>query len=458
MFSGSDLEYRAGITINVDGQAYSYSLAYFMKSFVEYTEKVRAEEVQSREIIDNNIFKLVGSGDYFDMSQAIVPGSGKLTSKFSTPDQRVNTSELLAFWGMGEKISQRKALADQEDIKNSYLFYISEREIKMMTDEDSDRYVYDKHLVEKNSDILKKDRISYRDMAVLMRKFSENTIENYFQEHKITSKEKQKTYRKHNFLSYDQQAAEDMLSYLFTGTRLLNGPDVFSIIVVMLFIIEPSRNPSCFLPSLMLLDLIAQRAKAPYNQPYHWANCLCNPFLVFQDDIDNAYTRSQNYFSEKISGLGEKGVSWKLSQDEKTLFNAYKKYSGGRKNFNKVNVSDFLMRHSGYFPMSHRFSFSEISAKRQEEIATLSDKKSFVIISDWLVMRNKAATLHKSEVEKKMSDKTINISPDILMQCVFPFFYREIDDVISHNKKFTFDSHKPEEKKESSKPFGIGIR
>ncbi len=139
------------------------------------------------------------------------------------------------------------------------------------------------------------------------------------------------------------QLARKMLAGGFSEEML--SVKYLPLILAALFIAEPSRNPSCMIPSLMLLDLIESES---FTKKYTWENCLCSPELLTQSDAD--YT------------------------DE------------DRANFNKKG---------GYFPMTHGGSYKNEFHKGkyhniveyqedEERSETLSDVKAFIIFCDWL--------------------------------------------------------------------------
>lgn len=75
----------------------------------------------------------------------------------------------------------------------------------------------------------------------------------------------------------------------------------------------------------------------------------------------------------------------------------------------------------GYFPASHRFSFSEIEPKRKAGISTLADKKCFIIICDFLIMLKLASPIHTNYIE---STENINIDISFLKAAVLPFLWQ----------------------------------
>lgn len=62
-------------------------------------------------------------------------------------------------------------------------------------------------------------------------------------------------------------------------------------------------------------------------------------------------------------------------------------------------ASEHLMACGGWLPMSSLYSFEELSRKRQKNEETMSDVKSFCIISDWLHMKGYATVLHLHDVQ-----------------------------------------------------------
>jgi len=453
MFSDKDLEVRAGIRIVVNGEEYFYSLDFFMTSFIEYTNK-EINKLDPIKLVDNSTAMCdlkEGSKKYFQLSQAIIPENNKLIVELSTPEERVKASEelveareLLAQLGIETPfVSLEQAVSDANNINKYYCFMINKREINMPISMETNRYIYDFNLTKGRDN----DKISYKDMCNYIKDYKEELIANYFQENNISDEELKKEYRSHYMLDYERQIAKDMLTYIFTGNtelKELKKLEVFSTIIATLFIAEPSKNPSCFIPTLMLLDLISNAQSAPYNQPYHFANCLTNQFLAYQDNINEAYFASAKFFSNKIEGLGKKGEKRLLSEQEKVDFNGMKKYGKTKKNVNRVITSDYLMRHGGYFPMSHSFSFSELEEKAKEGIMALSHKKSFIIISDWLRMRNiGAVSLNKDEVDARKITDHIDKNNDILSEKVFPKIWLEIDFYIKNNECFSFSNIEP---------------
>jgi len=77
------------------------------------------------------------------------------------------------------------------------------------------------------------------------------------------------------------------------------------------------------------------------------------------------------------------------------------------------------MQLGGYFPNPHRFSYSELEYKRSNEMGTLSDMKSFILITDWLSFKGVAEPIHKNYVG---SDRYPEMDTEkaILTEYVFP--------------------------------------
>ena len=77
----------------------------------------------------------------------------------------------------------------------------------------------------------------------------------------------------------DSEIAQQMLEILIGAREETQDCPLMALIIAVLFIAEPSRNPSVFLPSLMFLDLARQSHLDSFGDPYTMINGLCNPIL-----------------------------------------------------------------------------------------------------------------------------------------------------------------------------------
>ncbi|MEC8882250.1 MAG: DUF4116 domain-containing protein [Pseudomonadota bacterium] len=330
----------------------------------------------------------------------------------------------------------------------------------------------------------------------------------------------------------DKTLAEFMLGMIMGKYKSSIHCPVAPLLLAVTLVAEPHRNPSCFLPSLILFDLIRRGVETHVGGPYRFIDSLQNPdlaepledrswydvfahqyrlptgcdlkaeqvskvalregehsanitkieeeqsrrqkeldFIVskFQDLFDDGAdacesslannirsvveeVRSVNFdcrvgklpkkldFSNLVSELDAlinelpesnanevvqrcidsvkrystnlKGGYNKLKHKNETKFNEFKKKQPGYYLCPDESVSTyynlpkkgewsstFLMNSGGWFPMSSRLSYLELNKKRKTGQETMSDIKSFCIISDWLQMLGYAKILHSHEMQ-----------------------------------------------------------
>jgi len=370
--------------------------------------------------------------------------------------------------------------------------------------------VYDEELIKQYPQDFNKNRISYLDMA------------------RFLSKQMDK-------LGIDDATiATKIIKMLYGEKQDFTGLEVVPVMVAILFISEPKRNPSCFIPSLILLDLIRHKATDFLGERYTFINGLQNPVIVVQRDesdrdmlrdvvypslmrtpsiialmenikitlegcefhliptannaevcyvttitYDNFYhinsltikntegtveifnlealkkmldfSKMEKEFTKFIkSNIGKKTIllnltnplmEWIISQaghvplptqpSKKNFLNCEKKYQGKNgQNQKTLSASKELVQTGGYFPNTHQFSYTELKEKRQNGQTTLSDQKSFAIISDWLFFKNLATPMHYYEVSKKLYNQSKSHIDQFslgLTMVVFPQLFNSIN-------------------------------
>ncbi|MGD0465714.1 MAG: hypothetical protein ABSA84_03360 [Gammaproteobacteria bacterium] len=391
MFCEATVEYRSGIIVSIGETEHYYSLKYFMNNFVQYV-KSHAEKTQKFDrtfapIEIDSIEKL------FRASQSIT-----VDTEVTSQDAKDKKEFIWKFLINGRIISCR----DQADC-----------------------YVYDEELIKQYPQDFNKNRISYLDMA------------------RFLSKQMDK-------LGIDDATlATKIIKMLYGEKQDFTDLEVVPVMVAILFISEPKRNPSCFIPSLILLDLIRHKATDFLGERYTFVNGLQNPVIVVQrDESDRDMLRDVVYPSlmrtPSIIALMENikitlegcesqagHVPLPTQPSKKIFLNCEKKYQGKNgQNQKTLSASKELVQTGGYFPNTHQFSYTELKEKRQNGQTTLSDQKSFAIISDWLFFKNFATPMHYYEVSKKLYNQSKSHIDQFslgLTMVVFPQLFNSIN-------------------------------
>jgi hypothetical protein len=215
----------------------------------------------------------------------------------------------------------------------------------------------------------------------------------------------------------------------FCGGMLFDDEtvEVFSVLLSAMLLAEPKRNPACFLPNLMLIDLIACSKNTQFGDKYNWGNSIQNPLLLFQEMPKYMPPKYKNVtFGRMTWSKLETNEKCELNSDEIEFLNAERKYNG-TKNQKRILCSEYLIQLGGYAPMSHRYSYTELSEKRKNQMLTLSDKKSFVIICDWLEMYGCAQLIPKDDFCVYQKIATMDKRRAFLLKYLFPLIWDNMD-------------------------------
>jgi hypothetical protein len=199
--------------------------------------------------------------------------------------------------------------------------------------------------------------------------------------------------------------------------------------IATIFIAEPKRNPSCFIPSLLLLDLIKNRQNTSFGDIYTWDNSLQNTQLVNQGQTSSTF---RDYIYPHMAGVPSREAlksnnKISIPEDKSEFLNTKKEYNK-TKNQKEIQASEFSIQLGGWFPNSHRFSYSELEYKRANEMETLSDIKSFAIIADWLNFKKIAQPIHIFHLSKYPN---IDKEKAILTEVIFPTLFDKKDELLS---------------------------
>ncbi len=342
MFSEGDAFYRAGIYFVIRGKTYAYSRAYFMKYFVEYTQRMYntvAGSNQSAIRVSNITSLLAASKSIIDVSDV-------------------------------SKSSNKEELHDVN-------FIINERVIRCPSGKHA--YLYNDMLLETFPEYFEESKMSYIQLArFVLELLNGRQVES------------------------DSHLASLMIQAIRNGhadgaNALVS--ETISILIAVLFVAEVKRNPSCFLPTLMLLVLINRNSGTPFGDRYTWSGCLQNETLVHQDE---PFSLLRDCFYPSLVGTPTKGAIRRqditqISDYNREFLNASKKYNRTVEQ-KQLKAHEHLMQLGGYFPMTHRFSYTELIAKRASEEETMSDKKSFIAICDYLTFVGVAGFIHHNQV------------------------------------------------------------
>lgn len=342
MFSEGDTFYRAGIYFVIRGKRYAYSRAYFMKYFVEYTQRMYtkvAENVQSAIKVSNITSLLAASKSIIDVSDV-------------------------------SKSSNKETLRDVN-------FIINECLIRCPSGKHA--YLYNDMLLRAFPEVFKESKMSYIQLArFVLKLLNERHVKN------------------------DSYLADLIIRAIMTGNADEENELIshtISILIAVLFVAEIKRNPSCFLPTLMLLVLISNNCHTPFGDLYTWSGCLQNETLVYQDE---PYSFLQDSVYPSLVGTPSKGAIHRqaiteISDYNREFLNASKKHNRIVEQ-KQIEAHEHLMQLGGYFPMSHRFSYTELITKRASGEETLSDKKNFIAICDYLALVGRAQFIHHNQL------------------------------------------------------------
>ncbi len=373
MFSDYVLEYRAGVEIEIGTKKYAYSLKFFMRCFVEYIQKKTKNANTLNRMISNNI-SLNSIRDIFCASQSLTEGSKTISD--------IDFSDENAF----------------------FHFLINGRNI--LCAHDSNCYVYDNNLIAQYSEAFQNTNgISYLEMARFLK-------------------------RRIDLGVYDDVIIADKMIKIIRGEKVDDHhAEVLSIMIATIFIAEPKRNPSCFIPSLLLLDLIKNQQKTSFGDIYTWDNCLQNIQLVNQGQPPSL---SRDYIYPHMVGIPSRpelktNNKIPVEEDQNEFLNTKKEYNK-TKNQKEIQSSEFLMQLGGWFPNSHRFSYAELEHKRANDMETLSDIKSFAIIVDWLTFKKVAKPIHMVYLSRYPD---IDTDKAILTEVIFSTLYEKIDELLT---------------------------
>lgn len=365
MFSQIDIDYRSGILLTVGAQQYVFTRQFFMRYYVGYIQ-ARMRVIPAIDKKPHPI-ELQGVDSFLSASQSITAGD--------IPMKQV----------------------DLDDPASHFTFVINGRNI--LCPHYSHCYVFDRLLCQQYPNYFKDPEISYIEISRFLRdKMAKERLS-------------------------DVEVAEFISALLLGDDKFLqerddDAIDVLPLMMAAIFLSESKRNPSCFLPNIMLLELILSRAKTPFGDLYTWSNSLQSDVLVCQEESDD-FLRGRMYPAmADIPGYSQTTSSFDLDEQRKELLNAHKKYNR-TKNQQTISGAEFLMQLGGYFPGSHRFSFTEIEPKRKEGRETLADIKSFIIISDWLMMYRLGQPICKHDANTAKYPE-IDANPSVLMLYVFP--------------------------------------
>ncbi len=236
---------------------------------------------------------------------------------------------------------------------------------------------------------------------------------------------------------------------------------IIPLILSVLLVAEPSRNPMVFLPTLMLLDLIRQGRRDCYGGPYTLINSLSNPTL-------SSSSRELHKPMTFFGGILAKGVGMPTQEEvddaikparlrrrpdpysklmltvpgsDRSFFNVGGQHNGSWESHDthEVKPSDLAMRAGGWFAMAARYSWTEYrhqldsipeesdgvgdawldgqddaDAYSESKRELTSFVKCFCVISDWLQMRGCALSMHKSDVQRLIQVVEFDRHPDVL--------------------------------------------
>jgi hypothetical protein len=366
MFNETAVDYRAGIVLKLGKERFPYTLEFFMEHFVAFcAERAASISKLDPQIVDE--LPIRGIPALLQASQSLIAGQGEAD-------------------GAGFKFNINGRTIEAPHNKNAYM--------------------YDKALVTKYPESFK-ESISYIQMA------------RFLQEVMRTSG-----------LSDSKLAQLAIQIILGESEDLSEADEMLPIIIATTLVGEAYRNPSCFIPTLMLFDLIRQNLPTPTVGSYNWGNSLQSDQLIHQheaitDDNFSAHVHL-SLFSSLMGVPGHNALASQekipLGPSERAFLNADKKFNK-KKNQKEILPSEHLMQKGGYFPQSHLFSYTEIEAHREEGTATLSDKKSFIIMNDWLESRGLATPIHKFHLHKH---KGIDTNSDLLKTVIFPTLWENM--------------------------------
>ena len=241
----------------------------------------------------------------------------------------------------------------------------------------------------------------------------------------------------------------DQMIHILTGKQTSSDAClILPLLLATLFIAESNRYPSSFLPSLLLIDLIRNQVDTCTFGPYTILNSLTNIELINQYEqmmrLEDIILPQMGLFSKQDlqeEQLAKKeGKSQHVATDRPILYNLGKHRNGHREkeDCSHIKPSDGLLRCAGWWPMTHRFSTTELKKQanyriegqalshtaESEEIdewmnnqcqnMTHSDVKSFCIMSDWIHHKGMGIPLHMYTVQTLMRRVDFNQNPEIL--------------------------------------------
>jgi hypothetical protein len=317
----------------------------------------------------------VGAQDYYFSRDFVLKElralaeSKKEVQSLPVSEAPVPLRSIVAFWHASQSIMGKHIAGDD----HIWHFLISDRVITCPHDKKC--YMDDKALRDQYKTIFAKPAISYLAMATCLATVN---------------------------LS-DPAVARVMLNCLMGDVYDTDPCPVLPVILAALLIAEPNRHPSVFLPTLMCLDLIRQNYSSG-GITYSFDNSLQSPILVRQaqgQELDSF----ADFILPKLLGMptrsdldGNCHIRVQNETLEADFFNTRKRTNGYR-DVNKLWTSAALMQAGGFFPMTHRFSYTELSAEGHRPDGTGSDQKCFYLFVDWLAMKGAAEPIHKATMQ-----------------------------------------------------------
>ncbi len=273
----------------------------------------------------------------------------------------------------------------------------------------------------------------------------------------------------------DVAIVEQMIEVFTEGRENTDDCPLIPLMLAVLLIAEPSRSPSAFLPTLLLLDLIRHERYDSFGEKYTLVDSLCNPVLSgserghdpitglpheillsmvgmpTQRDVDHARDvkaaidagdHSQQLPMMRISG-----------SKRRSFFNVGGANNGTHEpdNIRRIKHSDAAMRTGGWGSMAAKHSYTEMygsnadpdqhDINQQRELT--GHIKSFCILVDWLHMKDCAMPMHRSDVER-LSRIVLFDCHDEILEGVFNDLFDGVQDYLTcatGDPTQFFDSH-----------------
>ncbi len=247
----------------------------------------------------------------------------------------------------------------------------------------------------------------------------------------------------------DITIAEQMILILTGEQASSDSCPIIPLILATIFIAESNRYPSSFMPSLLLIDLIRNQVDNCTFGPYTILNSLTNIELLNQNrrimSIEAIiYPTMVGLFNQHDLQAQQiakdEGKSEDVPTNNPIFYNLGKQRNGRceKEDCMYVKPSDGLMRCAGWWPMTHRFSTTELKKQaqyktekqalsqnaktneidawlhNQRQDMTHSDIKSFCIMSDWIHHKGMGIPLHMHTVETLIGSVDFNQNPEVL--------------------------------------------